>query len=101
MGQGSKRKERIVSGPAPFLGEGQGLPCRFPLLPFGAGVGWGWGVAHMTDDLSDVGQKVPNWRIKTIFLGKVEAAVGSGINSSFGMMGFSTSDTIWGLCFSL
>ena len=51
VGQGSKRKERIVSGPSPFLGEGQGLPCRFPLLPLGEGEL----VAHVTDDLSDVG----------------------------------------------
>lgn len=53
-----------------------------------------------THYLIDAGQKIPDWPIKIAFLGKVETALRSGVKSGFGIMGFSTSDAIWGLWFS-
>lgn len=41
--------------------------------------------------------KIPDWLIKMIFLEEVEITIRLGIKSRFGIMGFSTSDAIWGL----
>lgn len=42
-------------------------------------------------------RKILDWLMKIAFLGKVGTAMRSGIKSSFGVMGLSTSDAIWGL----
>lgn len=52
----------------------------------------GDGGTHVTDDLINADQKVLDW-LTYMFLGEAE----TGINSRFGVMGFSMSDTIWGL----
>lgn len=57
--------------------------------------------APVTDYLIGVGQKIPHWQIKTIFLGDVETAIRSGSKTKFGITGFGTSDTMWGLWFTL
>ena len=46
-------------------------------------------------------QKIPDWFLKIIFLGEVKIATRSGIKSRFGIMGFTTRDTILVLWFSL
>ena len=46
-------------------------------------------------------QKIPDWLIKITFLRKVETAFKLNMTSGFGVMGFSTSDAILGLWFSL
>lgn len=46
-------------------------------------------------------QEVPEWLIMVVFSRKVETAIKSGIKPRFGIKSFSTSDTIWGLWFSL
>ena len=58
-------------------------------------------MAHMTDYLTNANQKILDWWTKITFPGKAETAVRSGIKSRFGIMGFSTSDVILGLWFSL
>lgn len=55
----------------------------------------------MSDYLSGIDQKSPDWLIKIMFLGEVETAVQSGIKSRFGSMDLSTGDTILGLWSSL
>ena len=55
----------------------------------------------MTDDLLGASQKIPNWLAKIAFLGKLETASKSSIKSRFGVLGFSISDSIWGLWFFL
>lgn len=60
--------------------ERQVLSCRLPLLPLkGRG-------SH--DYLNDAEQKILDWWFKSIDLGKVEAAIRSGIQSGFGTVGF-------------
>lgn len=54
---------------------------------------------HVTDYLTGTDQEVPNWWVKIPLLVKAETAVGLGIKSGFGNMGFSTSDTILGAWF--
>ena len=54
----------------------------------------------MTDYLIGVDQKIPDWLMKRVFLGEVEAAIRSGIKSRFGILSLSTSDAILGLWFS-
>ena len=49
---------------------------------------------HMVDNLTGADQKIPDLLVKFTFLGQVETAVKSGIKSMFGLIGFSTSDTI-------
>ena len=48
----------------------------------------------MEDGLSDANQEAPDQLIKTVFPVKVETATMSGIKSRFGIMVFSTSNTI-------
>ena len=66
-----------------------------------------WGVggverAHGTDDLIGADQRIPDWLTGILFLAKVETAVRLGIKSRFGILGFSTTNTFWGLwAFSL
>ena len=55
----------------------------------------------MTDDHIGVDQKNPDQLIKIIFVGRATTAIRSDINSTFGIRGFSPSDTVWGLWFSL
>lgn len=55
----------------------------------------------MTDYLIGTDQKIPDRPIKITFLGKVDTAVMSDTEPRFRVMGFSTSDSIWGLWFSL
>lgn len=71
-----------------FWGKGMArtLSCRLPLLTRGNLV------AHVTNDLLGVDQKISDWLIKMIFLVKFRAAIK--------VMGFSTGDAIWGLWFS-
>ena len=57
--------------------------------------------AQETDYLLGTDQKIPDWLIKTTFLGKVKTTGRSGITSRFGIMGFSKSDAILSLWFSL
>ena len=62
-------------------------------------LGWVEEEACVTDYLTGTDQKIPDWLIKVPFLGKVKAAIRSGIKSRLGFMGFSTSDAILGLWF--
>ena len=55
----------------------------------------------MTDHLIGVEHTTPGWLIKIIFLGEAETAIRPSIKSRFGIMGFSTSDAILGLWFSI
>lgn len=57
--------------------------------------------AQVTDDLLGIDQKIPDQQTKITFLDKVETAIRSGIESRFSVMGFSTSDSILGLWFSV
>ena len=66
---------------------------------FFLGVGRGWTGSTMTDYLLNSDQKIPGWLTKVTFQGKVETVVGLGIKSRFGIMVYSRSDAIWGLCF--
>lgn len=50
----------------------------------------------MTDYFSGVDQNIPDWLFKITFLVKVKTAFKSDIKSRFGIMSFSTSDTIFG-----
>lgn len=75
-------------------GEKQGLyhwNCLFFL--------WGMEWFHVTDYLTGADQKTSDWLIKILLLVKVETAIKLGIKSRFGILGFSTSDAIWGLWF--
>lgn len=54
---------------------------------------------HVPDYLIGTDQKIPDWLIKIAFLGKLKTAVRSGIESRFGIVGFSASDAILGLWF--
>lgn len=62
-------------------------------------IGVGGEEACMTDYLTGTDQKIPDWLIKVAILGKVKAAIRSGIKSQLGSMGFSMSDAILGLWF--
>lgn len=55
----------------------------------------------MTDDFIGAGQKIPDWLIKSTFLGETEIAIRSGMKSRFGVMSFSARDAILSLWFSL
>ena len=55
--------------------------------------------SYVTDYLTGADQKTWDRLIKIIFLVKVETAIRLGIKSRFGILGFSTSDAIWGLWF--
>ena len=62
---------------------------------------WRMKRAPVTDYLTGADQKFPDWLIEITFLGKVKTAVKSVIKASFGTKGFTTSDVLWGLRFSL
>lgn len=49
---------------------------------------WGWCDGEGPDYLLVLGQKIPDYLIKAMFLGEVEIAVRPGIKSRFGVMGF-------------
>lgn len=55
----------------------------------------------MMNYLVAVVQKIPDQLITIIFLGEVETVITSGIKSRFVILGFSTSDIILDLKFSL
>ena len=63
--------------------------------------GEGEGHNPVTDYLIGANQRIADWVIKITFWGKVEIAGKSGFKSSFGIMGFSTSDAILAPWFSL
>lgn len=48
----------------------------------------------MAGNLTGADQKIPALLVQFTFLGQVETAVKSGVKSTFGLIGFSTSDTI-------
>lgn len=48
----------------------------------------------LVDYLISANWEIPEWLVKTIFLGDAETAVKLGIKSRFGDMGFSTDDSI-------
>ena len=73
-----------------------GFLCPLPLLPLGSREDK---ILHRTDYLTGADQNIPNWSIKMTYLKEAEIAVRSNIKSRFGIMGFSTSNTILGLCF--
>lgn len=77
----SLAKEKNESFPARSLSlERRVLSRRLPLLPLkGRG-------SH--DYLNDAEQKILDWWFKSIDLGKVEAAIRSGIQSGFGTVVF-------------
>ena len=56
--------------------------------------------ANVTDYLIGADWKISDWLIKATFL-KVKTAIRLGIKSRFGILGFSTSHDILGLCFFL
>lgn len=58
----------------------------------------GWR-SHLAGYLIGTDQNIPDSLIKITFMVKVEAVFSLGIKSKFGIMGFSASDAIWGLCF--
>lgn len=73
------------------------LSNRLPLPSVGE-----WRGPNVTDYLIGAGPE--NFRqidSDYIYVGEVETAVGSDIQPAFGIMGFSTSDAIGGLWFSL
>lgn len=72
------------------------LSCRLPLLTKGS-----LEMASVTDYLTHMDQKIPDWFLKITLLVKVKTATRSGVKSRFGIMGCSTSDAILGLWFSL
>ena len=79
----NKRKGRIVSGQVTFFWErGKCLSCRLPLHVCVCVLGWVEEEACVTDYLTGTDQKIPDWLIKIPFLGKVKAAIRSGIKSS-------------------
>ena len=55
----------------------------------------------MAGNLIGADQKIPDWLIQTTFLGKVKAAVRSGVTPRVGVMGFNKSEAILNLWFSL
>ena len=54
-----------------------------------------------TDHLKDADYKIPDFLIKTTFLGKVKATGRSGVTPRVGIMGFNKSEAILKLWFSL
>lgn len=56
--------------------------------------------AYPADYFTGVEQKISDWLIKILFLQEVET-ISSGIKSSFGIMDFSTSNSIVDLRFFL
>lgn len=54
-------------------------------------------MASVTDYLTGMDQKIPDWFLKITLLVKVKTATRSGIKSRCGIMGCSTSDAILGL----
>ena len=54
----------------------------------------------MIDYLVGADQKIPDWSIKITFLGEGEPTIRSGIESRFGVVGFSMSEAILGLWFT-
>lgn len=61
----------------------------------------GYRVSVWQITLVGLDRKIPDCLIKMTFLVKVETAIRSGIKSRCGVMGFSISDIMWGLWFSL
>ena len=51
----------------------------------------------MADYLIDTDQKIPDWAIRTAFLGEVVTAINLSVKSWFADMGLSTGDFIWDL----
>lgn len=47
---------------------------------------WGMERAHVTDDLIGADHKIPDWPVKTTFLGEAEASIRLGIKPWFGGM---------------
>lgn len=72
------------------------LLCRLPFLTKGS-----LEMASVTDYLTGMNQKIPDWFLKITLLVKVKTATRSGIKSRFAIMGCNTSDAILGLWFSL
>lgn len=73
------------------------LSHRLPLPSVG-----GWRGPNVTDSFTAAGPE--NFRQVDqdyIYVGVVETALGSGIQPAFGIVGFSTSDAIGSLWFSL
>ena len=64
-------------------------------------IGVGGEEACMTDYLTGTDQKIPDWLIKVAILGKVKAAVRSGVTPRLGIMGFNKSEASLNLWFSL
>ena len=61
-----------------------------------------WGVERVpvTDHLSSIDQKMPDWSITIMFLGEAETAIRSSVKSKFALMTFSTSAAFCSLWFS-
>ena len=57
--------------------------------------------ARRTDYLTGAGQETPDWLIKATLLGKDKTTLGFGVESRFGVTGFSRSGGILGLCLIL
>ena len=53
----------------------------------------------MADYLISADQEIPDWPVKTTFLGEVVTAIRLAIKSWFADVGFSTSDSILSLLF--
>ena len=54
---------------------------------------------YVTYYLIGADKKIPNWLIKITFWRKIKTTIRLGIKSKFGIMSFSTSDTILDLWF--
>ena len=97
QGSYSKRRERVILGQDISFG-GKGMQSFYHANCFFL---CGMERVHMRDYLIGTDQKISDWLIKMTFLCRVETAVRLGIKSRFGITGFSTSDAILGMVFSL
>lgn len=94
--ENEKEKKGLFLDQDIFWGEGNGEGFYHVDCPFF--LGFSSRVA-VTDDLTGVERKIPDWPIKSLFLEELATAIRSDIKSRFGIMAFSISDTILGLWF--
>ena len=87
----TERKERIIFRPALLYWEDENSKGYIMYYLFFL---WRLDRVHLADDLIGADQKIPDWLIKILFLVL-------SIESKLEILGFSTSDAILGLWFSL
>ena len=93
----AKRKERVIFRPRHGGTGGKELQA-FDCVDFSSP--WvGKERVTLADYLIGADRKIPDWLMKIAFLVKAGTAIRLGIKSSFGITGFSASDTVLGLWF--